>query len=202
MGGVVGRLFREFADTICVAILISGFVSLSLTPMLCSCFLRPPSEEKHGRFYMIIGNFFNHMLKIYERSLRLALNYRLTIMAASGIILSFILYWEYSTRALILSGLPSAGLGALLTLLIFHMDLDVYAFVGLVMVALEAQRKEGKNPLEAIYQGCLIRFRLIMMTTMAALIGALPIALGFGAGAEARRPLGLVMMGVWSFHNL
>ena len=61
--------------------------------------------------------------------------------------------------------------------------------------ALEAQRNEGKNPLEAIYQGCLIRFRPIMMTTMAALMGALPIALGFGAGAEARRPLGLVMVG-------
>ena len=548
MGGVVGRLFREFAVTICVAILISGFVSLSLTPMLCSRFLRPPSEKKHGRLYMFIENFFNHMLKVYERSLRLALNYRLTTMAVSGIILlvtgyffatipkgflpnedqgtifaiteaqqgiSFdkmvhlqqavadivhkdqnvkdfyssvgsssitaspnqgvlfihlkprperylssvkvieelrqklasipgirvfmqdppeiriggqftkslyqftlqspdieelyhyapileaemrnlpilqdvtsdlqiknpqinvvihrdrastlgvtarqienALYSAYSNRwvstiyapndqykvimelepqyqinpdalhmlyvnssnglpiplyavatltenlgpqtinhlgqfpavtisfnlklgvslseavtevnelarktlppaintsfqgtaqefqssmqglgillfmailviyivlgilyesfihpVTILSGLPSAGLGALLTLLIFHIDLDVYAIVGLIMLigivkknaimqidfALEAQRNEGKSPSEAIYQGCLIRFRPIMMTTMAALMGALPIALGFGAGAEARRPLGLVMVGGLLFSQL
>ncbi|OOP55903.1 MAG: acriflavine resistance protein B [Candidatus Brocadia carolinensis] len=541
MGGVVGRLFREFAVTICVAILISGFVSLSLTPMLCSRFLRPPSEKRHGRLYMIIENFFTAMLKVYDRSLKLALQYRLTTMIVSGIILlatgyffttnpkgflpnedqgqifsiteaqqgisfdkmkqlqqavadivhkdpnvrdfyssvggsgaasssnqgvlfihlkhgagprlssvevieelrqklaaipgirvfmqdppeiriggrltkslyqftlqspdmeelyhyapileaemqklpmledvtsdlqvknpqinvvihrdkastlgvtarqiesalfsaygnrwvstiyapndqykvimelepqyqtnpdtlhmlyvnssnglpvplyavatltenlgpqtinhmgqfpavtisfnlkpgvalseavtavnelarktlppaintSFqgtaqefqasmqglgmllgmailviyivlgILYESFIHPITILSGLPSAGLGALLTLRIFHLDLDVYAFVGLVMLigivkknaimqidfALEAQRKEGKNPLEAIYEGCLVRFRPIMMTTMAALMGALPIALGFGAGAEARRPLGLVMVG-------
>ncbi|GAN33875.1 MAG: efflux RND transporter permease subunit [Candidatus Brocadia sp. AMX2] len=548
MGGVVGRLFREFAVTICVAILISGFVSLSLTPMLCSRFLRPPSEKKHGRLYMIIENFFNTMLKVYDRSLRLALQYRLTTMAASGVILlatgylfatipkgflpnedqgtiftiteaqegtsfdkmvqlqqavadivhedpnvkcfyssvgssgaaaspnqgvlfihlkprpgrrlssvqvieelrqklatipgirifmqdppeiriggrltkslyqftlqspdieelyhyapileaemqnlpilqdvtsdlqvrnpqinvvihrdkastlgvtarqiesalysaygnrwvstiyasndqykvimeldpqyqinqdalrmlyvnssnglpvplyavatltenlgpqtinhmgqfpavtisfnlrpgvslseavtsvnelalrtlplaintSFqgtaqefqssieglgmllgmailviyivlgILYESFIHPITILSGLPSAGLGALLTLFIFRMDLDVYAFVGLIMLigivkknaimqidfALEAQRDEGKNPLEAIYEGCLIRFRPIMMTTMAALMGALPIALGFGAGAEARRPLGLVMVGGLLFSQI
>lgn len=541
MGGVVGRLFREFAVTICVAILISGFVSLSLTPMLCSRFLRPPSEKKHGRLYLIIENFFNTLLKGYDRSLKLALQYRLTTMIVSGIILlatgyffvtnpkgflpnedqgqifsiteaqqgisfdkmrqlqqavadivhkdpnvrdfyssvggsgaasssnqgvlfihlksgagrrlssaevidelrqklavipgirvfmqdppeiriggrltkslyqftlqspdmeelyhyapileaemqklpmlqdvtsdlqvmnpqlnvvihrdkastrgvtarqiesalysaygnrwvstiyapndqykvimelepqyqtnpdtlhmlyinssdglpvplytvatltenlgpqtinhmgqfpavtisfnlkpgvslseavtgvnnlarktlppaintSFqgtaqefqasmqglgmllgmailviyivlgILYESFIHPITILSGLPSAGLGALLTLRIFHLDLDVYAFVGLVMLigivkknaimqidfALEAQRNEGKNPLEAIYEGCLVRFRPIMMTTMAALMGALPIALGFGTGAEARRPLGLVMVG-------
>jgi len=548
MGGVVGRLFREFAVTICVAILISGFVSLSLTPMLCSRFLRPPSEKKHRRLYMVIEDFFNTMLKVYERSLRLALQYRLTTMAASGVILlatgyffttipkgflpnedqgtiftiteaqegisfdkmvqlqqavadivhkdpnvrgfyssigrsgaaaslnqgvlfihlkprpgrrlssvqvieelrqklatipgikifmqdppeiriggrltkslyqftlqspdieelyhyapiledemqnlpilqdvtsdlqvrnpqinvvihrdrastlgvtarqiesalysaygdrwvstiyasndqykvimeldpqyqinqdalhmlyvnssnglpiplsavatltenlgpqtinhqgqfpavtisfnlkpgvslseavaevnelarktlppaintSFqgtaqefqssmqglgmllcmailviyivlgILYESFIHPVTILSGLPSAGLGALLTLFIFNMDLDVYAFVGLIMLigivkknaimqidfALEAQRNEGKNPLEAIYQGCLIRFRPIMMTTMAALMGALPIAIGFGAGAEARRPLGLVMVGGLLFSQL
>ncbi|NUO09482.1 MAG: efflux RND transporter permease subunit [Candidatus Brocadia sp.] len=548
MGGVVGRLFQEFAVTICAAILISGFVSLSLTPMLCSRFLRPPSEKKHGRLYMVIENFFNATLKVYERSLRLALQYRLTIMAVSGVILlatgylfatihkgflpnedqgqifsiteaqqgisfdkmsqlqqtvadiihkdpnvrdfyssvggsgaaaspnqgvlfihlkprpgrrlsseqvieelqqklatipgirifmqdppeiriggrltkslyqftlqspdmeelyhyapilesemqnlpilqdvtsdlqiknpqlnveilrdkastldvtarqiesalysaygnrwistiyasndqykvimelepryqlnpdtlhmlyissskgipvplytvatltenlgpqtinhmgqfpavtlsfnlkpgvslgeavamvnklarktlppgintSFqgtaqefqssmqglgmllfmailviyivlgILYESFIHPVTILSGLPSAGLGALLTLLIFHMDLDVYAFVGLIMLigivkknaimqidfALAAQRNEGKNPLEAIYQGCLIRFRPIMMTTMAALMGALPIALGFGAGAEARRPLGIVMVGGLLFSQL
>lgn len=127
-----------------------------------------------------------------------------------------ILYESFIHPVTILSGLPSAGLGALLTLFIFHMDLDVYAFVGLIMLigivkknaimqidfALEAQRNEGKNPLEAIYQGCLIRFRPIMMTTMAALMGALPIALGFGAGAEARRPLGLVMVGGLLFSQL
>ncbi|HQU32430.1 MAG: efflux RND transporter permease subunit [Planctomycetia bacterium] len=548
MGGVVGRLFREFAVTICVAILISGFVSLSLTPMLCSRFLRPPSEERHGRLYMIIENGFNRILKVYERSLRLALHHRLITMVVSGVILlatgylfvivpkgflpnedqgtifgiteaqqgvsydkmvqlqqavadivrrnpnvrdfyssvgsssvtassnqgvlfihlkhgpgfhpssekvmeelrqklaiipgirvfmqdppeiriggkmtkslyqftlqspnieelyhyapileaqmrdlpilqdvtsdlliknpqvnvviqrdkastlgvtarqiedalqsaygnrwvstiyasndqykvimelepqyqvnqetlqmlyvnssngipvplyavatltenlgpqtinhlgqfpavtisfnlkpgvalstavaevdklsrktlppaistSFqgtaqefqssmrglgmllflailviyivlgILYESFIHPVTILSGLPSAGLGALLTLLIFHIELDVYAFVGLVMLigivkknaimqidfALEAQRNDGKSPMEAIYQGCLIRFRPIMMTTMAALMGALPIALGFGAGAQTRRPLGLVMVGGLLFSQL
>src|SRR5262249_35943978 len=109
----------------------------------------------------------------------------------------------------ILSGLPSAGFGALLTLILFRTDLNIYAFVGLIMLigivkknaimmidfALEAQRKEGKNASEAIYEGCLLRFRPIMMTTMAALLGTLPIALGFGAGSEARRPLGLAVVG-------
>ncbi len=120
-----------------------------------------------------------------------------------------ILYESFIHPLTILSGLPAAGLGALLTLLIFHKDLDVYAFVGVIMLvgivkknaimmidfALEAERREGKSPLEAIYQGCLVRFRPIMMTTMAALMGVLPIALGFGAGSESRRPLGLAVVG-------
>ncbi|MBI2470563.1 MAG: efflux RND transporter permease subunit [Planctomycetes bacterium] len=127
-----------------------------------------------------------------------------------------ILYESFIHPITILSGLPSAGLGALLTLFIFHIDLDVYAFVGLIMLigivkknaimqidfALEAQRKEGKSPREAIYQGCLIRFRPIMMTTMATLMGALPIAIGFGEGSEARRSLGLVMVGGLFFSQL
>jgi HAE1 family hydrophobic/amphiphilic exporter-1 len=109
----------------------------------------------------------------------------------------------------ILSGLPSAGLGALLTLLIFGRELDVYAFVGLIMLigivkknailmidfALAAQRVEGKRAREAIYQACVVRFRPIMMTTLSALMGTLPIALGFGAGASARRGLGLAVVG-------
>jgi HAE1 family hydrophobic/amphiphilic exporter-1 len=120
-----------------------------------------------------------------------------------------ILYESFIHPLTILSGLPSAGLGALLTLLLFHRDLDLYAFVGIIMLvgivkknaimmidfALEAQRHEGRSALNAIYRGCLIRFRPIMMTTMAALMGTLPIALGFGAGAEARRPLGLAVVG-------
>ena len=120
-----------------------------------------------------------------------------------------ILYESFIHPLTILSGLPSAGFGALLTLLLFRMDLNLYAFVGIIMLigivkknaimmidfALEAQRNEGKDPAEAIYQGCLIRFRPIMMTTMAALMGTLPIALGFGAGAESRRPLGLAVVG-------
>ena len=120
-----------------------------------------------------------------------------------------ILYESFIHPLTILSGLPSAGLGALATLMIFHIDLNLYAFVGIIMLigivkknaimmidfALAAQRREGKNAYEAIYAGCLVRFRPIMMTTMAALMGTLPIALGFGAGAESRRPLGLAVVG-------
>jgi len=120
-----------------------------------------------------------------------------------------ILYESFIHPLTILSGLPSAGLGALLTLMLFHIDLNLYAFVGIIMLvgivkknaimmidfAIAAQRNDGKSALEAIYQGCLIRFRPIMMTTMAALMGTLPIALGFGAGAESRRPLGLAVVG-------
>jgi HAE1 family hydrophobic/amphiphilic exporter-1 len=127
-----------------------------------------------------------------------------------------ILYESFIHPVTILSGLPSAAFGALLTLKLFGMDLNLYAFVGVIMLigivkknaimmidfALEAERKEGRKPAEAIYQGCLIRFRPIMMTTMAALMGTLPIALGFGAGAESRRPLGLCVVGGLLFSQL
>jgi len=120
-----------------------------------------------------------------------------------------ILYESYIHPITILSGLPSAGLGALLTLMAFHKELNIYAFVGIIMLvgivkknaimmidfALVAQRVHGKSPMDAIHEGCLVRFRPIMMTTMAALMGTLPIALGFGAGAEGRRPLGLAVVG-------
>jgi len=120
-----------------------------------------------------------------------------------------ILYESFIHPLTILSGLPSAGFGAIVTLMLFTYPLNLYGFVGLIMLigivkknaimmidfALEAERKEGKTPEEAIYQGCLIRFRPIMMTTMAALMATLPIALGFGAGAESRRPLGLAVVG-------
>jgi HAE1 family hydrophobic/amphiphilic exporter-1 len=127
-----------------------------------------------------------------------------------------ILYESYIHTLTILSGLPSAGFGALLTLHLFHIDLNIYAFVGLIMLigivkknaimqidfALEAERNEGKSPHEAIYEGCLIRFRPIMMTTMAALLGAVPIAAGYGSGGEARQPLGLVVVGGLLFSQL
>jgi hydrophobic/amphiphilic exporter-1 (mainly G- bacteria), HAE1 family len=127
-----------------------------------------------------------------------------------------ILYESYIHPLTILSGLPSAGFGALLTLYLFHMDLNIYAFVGLIMLigiveknaimqidfALEAERNQGFTPMKAIYEGCLIRFRPIMMTTMAALLGAVPIALGYGAGGEARQPLGLVVVGGLLFSQL
>ncbi|HLH17760.1 MAG TPA: efflux RND transporter permease subunit [Bryobacteraceae bacterium] len=127
-----------------------------------------------------------------------------------------ILYESYIHPITILSGLPSAGFGALLTLVIFKIDLSIYAFVGLIMLigivkknaimqidfALEAERHQGLSPEKAIYEGCLIRFRPIMMTTMAALLGAVPIALGYGAGGEARQPLGLVVVGGLLFSQL
>jgi HAE1 family hydrophobic/amphiphilic exporter-1 len=140
-----------------------------------------------------------------------------------------ILYESFVHPITILSGLPSAGFGALLSLYLFHvaavkgwvsplldMNLDLYGFVGVIMLigivkknaimmidfALETQRNEGKTPREAIYQGCLARFRPIMMTTMAALMGTLPIALGIGAGAEARRALGVSVVGGLFFSQI
>jgi HAE1 family hydrophobic/amphiphilic exporter-1 len=120
-----------------------------------------------------------------------------------------ILYESFIHPVTILSGLPSAVFGALLTLRLFHKELDLYAFVGLIMLfgvvkknaimmidfALEAQRVEGKDPIDAIYNGCMLRFRPIMMTTVAALFGTLPIAVGIGEGADARQPLGLAVVG-------
>jgi HAE1 family hydrophobic/amphiphilic exporter-1 len=120
-----------------------------------------------------------------------------------------ILYESFIHPLTILSGLPTAGLGALLTLMAFGIELNMYAFVGIIMLigivkknailmidfAIEAQRKEGKSPEEAIYQAGLVRFRPIMMTTCAALMGSLPIAIGFGAGGGARMPLGLAVVG-------
>jgi HAE1 family hydrophobic/amphiphilic exporter-1 len=134
----------------------------------------------------------------------------LLIMAVLVIYLVLgILYESFVHPVTILSGLPSAGLGALLTLLVFRDELNIYSFVGIIMLigivkknaimmidfALEAQRLHGSSPADAIYQACLVRFRPIMMTTLAALAGTLPIALGFGAGGEARRPLGLTVEG-------
>jgi len=120
-----------------------------------------------------------------------------------------VLYESFIHPITVLSGLPSAGFGAVLTLMAFGKDLNIYSIVGVLMLvgivkknaimmidfAIDAERNEGKGPQEAIFQGALIRFRPIMMTTMAALMGTLPIALGFGAGAETRRPLGLAVVG-------
>jgi HAE1 family hydrophobic/amphiphilic exporter-1 len=120
-----------------------------------------------------------------------------------------ILYESFIHPITILSALPYAGFGALVTLMLFGSDLNVYAFVGIILLvglvkkngimmidfALDAQRREAATPHDAIYKACIVRFRPIMMTTMAALLGTLPIALGFGAGAESRRPLGLAVVG-------
>ena len=120
-----------------------------------------------------------------------------------------ILYESFIHPITILSGLPAAGLGALLTLLLFGQDLNLYSFVGVILLigivkknaimmidfAIAAEREGGKPPEEAIFEGCIQRFRPIMMTTMAALLGTLPIAFGTGAGGEARRPLGIAVVG-------
>ena len=120
-----------------------------------------------------------------------------------------VLYESYIHPVTILSTLPSAGVGALLALLITRTDFSVIALIGIILLigivqknaimmidfALEAERKEGKSPLDAIYQACLLRFRPILMTTMAAMLGGLPLALGGGTGAELRRPLGIAIVG-------
>jgi hydrophobic/amphiphilic exporter-1 (mainly G- bacteria), HAE1 family len=127
-----------------------------------------------------------------------------------------ILYESFVHPITILSGLPSAGVGALLTLILFHQELNLYSFVGIIMLigivkknaimmidfALDAERNEGKSPEESIYQGAVVRFRPIMMTTMAALMGTLPIAIGFGAGADSRRGLGLAVVGGLLFSQI
>ncbi len=127
-----------------------------------------------------------------------------------------ILYEDFIHPITILSGLPSAGFGALLTLVLFDVELNVYSFIGIILLvgivkkngimmvdfAIESQRKEGKNPMDAICAACLTRFRPIMMTTAAALMGTLPIALGLGAGSEARRPLGIAIVGGLLFSQI
>ncbi len=127
-----------------------------------------------------------------------------------------ILYESFIHPLTILTALPFAGFGALVTLMLFRTELSIYAFVGIIMLvglvkkngimmvdfAIEAQRNEKKNARDAIYEACIVRFRPIMMTTMAALMGTLPIAMGFGAGAESRRPLGLAVVGGLLFSQL
>jgi multidrug efflux pump len=120
-----------------------------------------------------------------------------------------VLYESYIHPITILSTLPSAGIGALLALMVVGSDLDIIAIIGIVLLigivkknaimmidfALDAERNEGKPPREAIYQACLLRFRPILMTTMAAVLGALPLMLGTGAGSELRHPLGISIVG-------
>ena len=155
-----------------------------------------------------ITTSFEGQAKVFQQSMN---NLGLLLFIAIGVVYIVLgaLYESYIHPITILSGLPSAGLGALVTLYLFGNELNIYSFVGLVMLigivkknaimqidfALEAERKHGKTPTEAIYEGCVIRFRPIMMTTMAALLGSVPIALGYGAGGEARRPLGLAVVG-------
>ncbi|MGH7462013.1 MAG: efflux RND transporter permease subunit, partial [Longimicrobiales bacterium] len=155
-----------------------------------------------------ISTSFQGTAQAFQDSLKGLLILLLMSVVVIYIVLG-ILYESFIHPITILSGLPSAGFGALATLMLFGSDLNLYAFVGVIMLvgivkknaimmidfALDAQRNSGKTAEEAIYYGALVRFRPIMMTTMAALMGTLPIALGFGAGAESRRPLGLAVVG-------
>jgi HAE1 family hydrophobic/amphiphilic exporter-1 len=154
-----------------------------------------------------ITTSFQGTAQVFQSSLQ-----NLTLLLGVAVLVIYlvlgVLYESFIHPLTILSGLPSAGLGALLTLFVFGRELDIYAFVGLIMLvgivkknaimmidfAIAAQR-DGKGARESIYQACVVRFRPIMMTTLAALMGTLPIALGFGAGASARRGLGLAVVG-------
>ena len=151
---------------------------------------------------------FEGTARAFEDSVR---NLGLLLFVAIGVVYIVLgmLYESFIHPLTILSGLPSAGLGALVTLVLFGNELNAYSFVGLIMlvgivnknaimqidVALDEQRRHGRSAADAIYEGCIVRFRPIMMTTMAALLGAAPIALGWGAGGEARMPLGLAVVG-------
>ena len=162
-----------------------------------------------------ITGAFQGTAKVFQDSMK-NMGILLIVAIAVVYIVLGMLYESYVHPLTILSGLPSAGFGALLTLLLFKIDLSIYSFVGLIMLigivkknaimqidfALEAERRHGKTPAEAVYEGCLIRFRPIMMTTMAALLGGLPIALGYGAGGESRRPLGMAVVGGLAFSQL
>ena len=172
-------------------------------------------EEAAKTLPATITGSFQGTAKVFQDSMQ-NMGILLIVAIAVVYIVLGVLYESYVHPLTILSGLPSAGFGALLTLILFKVDLSIYSFVGLIMLigivkknaimqidfALEAERKEGMSPTEAIFQGCLIRFRPIMMTTMAALLGGLPIALGWGAGGEARKPLGLAVVGGLAFSQL
>jgi multidrug efflux pump subunit AcrB len=148
------------------------------------------------------------MAQVFQSSLA---NEPVLILAAliTVYIVLGVLYESYIHPLTILSTLPSAGVGALLALMLCHTEFSIIALIGIILLigivqknaimmidfALAAERQEGKSPVEAIYQACLLRFRPIMMTTMAALLGALPIVFGAGVSGEARRPLGIAVVG-------
>jgi multidrug efflux pump subunit AcrB len=155
-----------------------------------------------------IRGSFQGTARAFQSSLNTAPWLIFAALATVYIVLG-ILYESYIHPLTILSTLPSAGVGALLALLLFKTELSMVALIGIVLLigivkknailmidfALDAERKEGKRPAEAIYEACLLRFRPILMTTMAALLGALPLAIGMGVGSELRRPLGIAIVG-------
>jgi len=184
-------------------------VSFNLRPgvALGDAVARIQEVERELRLPATLNTSFQGTVQAFQRSLQ---GLGLLLLAAVLVIYLIlgILYESFIHPLTILSGLPSAGVGALLTLMLFGQELNLYGFVGIIMLvgivkknaimmidfAIDAQRK-GRPAPEAIYQGCLLRFRPIMMTTMAALMGTLPIAVGIGAGADGRRSLGLAVVG-------
>jgi HAE1 family hydrophobic/amphiphilic exporter-1 len=158
---------------------------------------------------------FQGTAQVFESSIK-----NLGLLLAVAIIVIYIvlgiLYESFIHPLTILSALPLAGVGALITLLMFNAQLDIYSFVGLILLvglvkkngiimidfALEAQRVERKSPRDAIFEACVVRFRPIMMTTFAALVGTVPIAVGWGAGGESRQPLGLAVVGGLFFSQM
>ena len=164
-------------------------------------------EQKIGMPSTITG-MFSGTLQAFQSSLATEPFLIITALMAVYIVLG-ILYESYIHPLTIISTLPSAGVGAVLALMIFHKDLSIIALIGVILLigivkknailmidfALAAERIEGKSPRDAIFQACLLRFRPILMTTMAALFGALPLALGRGTGSELRNPLGITIIG-------
>jgi len=171
-------------------------------------------EQKMGMPESIRG-MFSGTLEAYRQSLSTEPMLIITALLAVYIVLG-VLYESYIHPITILSTLPSAGVGAVLALMLFHIDLNVIALIGIILLigivkknailmidfAIIAERTEGKSSREAIYQACLLRFRPILMTTMAALFGALPLALGTGTGSELRRPLGITIVGGLIFSQM
>ena len=185
-------------------------LSFNLTPglALSDAVSRIHDMEQSMGMPATIHGSFSGTLQAFQASLATQPLLITAALIAVYIVLG-ILYESYIHPITILSTLPSAGMGAVLALLICRMDLNVIALIGIILLigivkknaimmidfALAAERQEGKSPQEAIYQACLLRFRPIMMTTMAALLGALPLALGTGVGSELRRPLGIAIVG-------
>jgi HAE1 family hydrophobic/amphiphilic exporter-1 len=185
-------------------------ISFNLTPgfSLGQAAERVDDTVRELRMPATLSVAFQGTVKEFQGSFR-GLSVLLIVAILVIYIILGILYESFIHPVTILSGLPSAVFGALLTLKLFHKELDLYAFVGLIMLfgvvkknaimmidfALEAQRVELRDPEDAIYRGCTLRFRPIMMTTMAALFGTLPIAIGYGEGADSRQPLGLAVVG-------
>jgi HAE1 family hydrophobic/amphiphilic exporter-1 len=185
-------------------------ISFNLAPNLSlgTAVARVQQIERNLRIPAGVTSSFQGTAQAFQSSLQ-GLGILLLMAVVVVYIVLGVLYESFIHPFTILSGLPSAAVGALLTLMLFNVTLSLYAFVGIIMLigivkknaimmidfALERQRHEGMAPADAIFHACEIRFRPIMMTTMAALMGTLPIALGFGAGSEARRPLGLAVVG-------
>jgi HAE1 family hydrophobic/amphiphilic exporter-1 len=185
-------------------------ISFNLAPgvALGDAIERIQELERRLVFPPTITASFSGTAQVFQQSLRGQGWLLLATVVVIYIVLG-ILYESFIHPITILSGLPAAGVGALLTLMLFKLELSVIAIIGIIMLvgivkknaimmidfAIDAQRNRGETPERAIYQACLLRFRPIMMTTMAAIMGTLPIALGLGAGAELRQPLGIAVVG-------